>query len=136
MKRSCRDKTLFQLGRGHPRPPARQQHRRALRRRHRPGLTNGLLHPLRILTAQLHMHLADRRTLATWASGGRPLWELLPKIPPPRQGRSPAAQAGSWYGAAVSPSLCAARPRSPRRFPVLDGVLRLVAERGNSLARL
>ncbi|MEU5137421.1 restriction endonuclease [Streptomyces californicus] len=38
------------------------------------------------LAAQLHMRLADRRTLATWASGGRPLWELLPKIPPPRKG--------------------------------------------------
>ncbi|CAH9420190.1 putative membrane protein [Streptomyces globisporus] len=37
------------------------------------------------LAAQLHMHLADRRTLATWASGGRPLWDLLPKIPPPRR---------------------------------------------------
>lgn len=39
------------------------------------------------LATQLHMHLADRRTLATWAGGGRPLWELLPKIPPPRKGR-------------------------------------------------
>lgn len=39
------------------------------------------------LAAQLHMHLADRRTLATWASGGRPLWELLPKVPQPRKGR-------------------------------------------------
>ncbi|MEV7060925.1 restriction endonuclease [Streptomyces microflavus] len=39
------------------------------------------------LAAQLHMHLADRRVLATWASGGRPLWELLPKIPLPRNGR-------------------------------------------------
>ncbi|MEU1124158.1 restriction endonuclease [Streptomyces sp. NPDC005899] len=39
------------------------------------------------LAAQLHMHLADRRTLATWASGGRPLWELLPRIPAPRNGR-------------------------------------------------
>ncbi|MBK3558022.1 restriction endonuclease [Streptomyces sp. MBT56] len=37
------------------------------------------------LAAQLHMHLADRRTLSTWASGGRPLWDLLPKIPPPRR---------------------------------------------------
>ncbi|MFH9500598.1 restriction endonuclease [Streptomyces globisporus] len=37
------------------------------------------------LAAQLHMHLADRRTLATWASGGRPLWDLLPKILPPRK---------------------------------------------------
>ncbi|MEU0002163.1 restriction endonuclease [Streptomyces microflavus] len=39
------------------------------------------------LAAQLHMHLADRRVLATWASGGRPLWEQLPKIPAPRNGR-------------------------------------------------
>lgn len=40
-----------------------------------------------LLAQQLHMHLADRRTLSTWASGGRPLWELLPKVPPPRKGR-------------------------------------------------
>ncbi|MFE9016345.1 restriction endonuclease [Streptomyces cyaneofuscatus] len=39
------------------------------------------------LAAQLRMHLADRRTLATWAGGGRPLWELLPKIPAPRRNR-------------------------------------------------
>ncbi|MFI2360770.1 hypothetical protein ACH5AG_39775 [Streptomyces anulatus] len=39
------------------------------------------------LAAQLHMHLADRRVLATWASGGRPLWELLQKVPPPRKAR-------------------------------------------------
>ncbi len=39
------------------------------------------------LATQLHMHLADRRVLATWASGGRPLWELLQKVPPPRKGR-------------------------------------------------
>ncbi|MEU1091464.1 restriction endonuclease [Streptomyces sp. NPDC005576] len=39
------------------------------------------------LAHQLHMHLADRRILATWASGGRPLWELLPRIPAPRNGR-------------------------------------------------
>lgn len=39
------------------------------------------------LATQLHMHLADRHTLAAWASGGRPLWELLPKMPPPRKGR-------------------------------------------------
>ncbi len=71
-----------------PRPPARQRHRPpAVWRRHRPGRhQRPLLHPLRPLAAQLHMHLADRRTLATWASGGRPLWELLPKIPPPRKG--------------------------------------------------
>ncbi|MFD8621413.1 restriction endonuclease [Streptomyces sp. NPDC059513] len=39
------------------------------------------------LAQQLHMHLADRRILATWANGGRPLWELLPRIPAPRNGR-------------------------------------------------
>ncbi|MFH9698436.1 restriction endonuclease [Streptomyces globisporus] len=39
------------------------------------------------LAQQLHMHLADRRVLATWASGNRPLWELLPRIPQPRSGR-------------------------------------------------
>ncbi|MFD7748041.1 restriction endonuclease [Streptomyces sp. NPDC059698] len=39
------------------------------------------------LAQQLHMHLADRRVLATWASGGRPLWELLPRIPAPRNSR-------------------------------------------------
>ncbi|MFJ3439228.1 restriction endonuclease [Streptomyces cyaneofuscatus] len=39
------------------------------------------------LAAQLRMHLADRLTLATWAGGGRPLWELLPKIPAPRRNR-------------------------------------------------
>lgn len=37
------------------------------------------------LARQLHMHLADRSTLATWAAGSRPLWELLPKIPPPHR---------------------------------------------------
>ncbi|MER5631517.1 restriction endonuclease [Streptomyces nitrosporeus] len=39
------------------------------------------------LAQQLRMHLADRRILAAWASGGRPLWELLPRIPAPRNGR-------------------------------------------------
>ncbi|MFB8085984.1 restriction endonuclease [Streptomyces sp. NPDC055992] len=38
------------------------------------------------LAQQLHMHLADRRMLAAWAAGSRPLWELLPKIPAPRPG--------------------------------------------------
>ncbi|MFZ3561552.1 restriction endonuclease [Streptomyces sp. BH055] len=37
------------------------------------------------LARRLHMHLADRSTLAAWAAGSRPLWELLPKIPPPRR---------------------------------------------------
>ncbi len=30
------------------------------------------------------LHLVDRSTLATWAGGGRPLWELLRAVPPPR----------------------------------------------------
>ncbi|MFI5664493.1 restriction endonuclease [Streptomyces sp. NPDC051684] len=38
------------------------------------------------LARQLHMHLADRSMLATWAAGSRPLWDLLPKVPPPRRG--------------------------------------------------
>ncbi|MFJ9528087.1 restriction endonuclease [Streptomyces cyaneofuscatus] len=51
-------------------------------------VTNGQFStPCAPLAAQLHMHLADRRTLATWAGGGRPLWELLPKIPAPRRNR-------------------------------------------------
>ncbi|RVU19955.1 restriction endonuclease [Streptomyces antnestii] len=37
------------------------------------------------LARQLDMHLVDRRTLATWAAGSRPLWELLPRVPPPRR---------------------------------------------------
>ncbi|MFF8646612.1 restriction endonuclease [Streptomyces sp. NPDC015345] len=37
------------------------------------------------LAGQLHMHLVDRQLLAVWAAGVRPLWELLPKIPPPRR---------------------------------------------------
>ncbi|MFE6667523.1 restriction endonuclease [Streptomyces sp. NPDC057697] len=39
------------------------------------------------LAEQLRMHLADRRTLAAWAGGEQPLWELLPKVPAPRKGR-------------------------------------------------
>ncbi|MEV6759019.1 restriction endonuclease [Streptomyces sp. NPDC051214] len=35
------------------------------------------------LARQLHMHLVDRTLLANWAAGARPLWELLPNIPPP-----------------------------------------------------
>ncbi|THA77213.1 restriction endonuclease [Streptomyces sp. A0642] len=38
------------------------------------------------LAEQLHMHLADRRVLAAWAAGSRPLWELLPRVPGPRAG--------------------------------------------------
>ncbi|MFI8849401.1 restriction endonuclease [Streptomyces sp. NPDC053499] len=31
------------------------------------------------------MHLVDRHMLARWTAGSWPLWELLPKIPPPRR---------------------------------------------------
>lgn len=37
------------------------------------------------LAGALHMHLIDRHLLAQWAAGNRPLWDLLPKIPPPRR---------------------------------------------------
>ncbi|MBK5996169.1 restriction endonuclease [Streptomyces sp. MBT58] len=30
------------------------------------------------------LHLVDRATLTAWAGGGRPLWELLRAVPPPR----------------------------------------------------
>ncbi|WP_445047030.1 restriction endonuclease [Streptomyces drozdowiczii] len=38
------------------------------------------------LAQQLRMHLADRRVLAAWAAGSRPLWELLPRVPAARAG--------------------------------------------------
>ncbi|MEU9046169.1 MULTISPECIES: restriction endonuclease [unclassified Kitasatospora] len=31
--------------------------------------------------------LVDRNTLAGWAAGGRPLWDVLPHVPAPRSGR-------------------------------------------------
>ncbi|MFB7619480.1 restriction endonuclease [Kitasatospora sp. NPDC056181] len=31
--------------------------------------------------------LVDRELLGRWAGGGRPLWELLPRVPAPRPGR-------------------------------------------------
>ncbi|MGO4418068.1 restriction endonuclease [Streptomyces sp. MCAF7] len=31
------------------------------------------------------LHLVDRRLLAEWAGGSRPLWELLQRLPPPRR---------------------------------------------------
>ncbi|WP_205024000.1 restriction endonuclease [Streptomyces sp. HB132] len=31
------------------------------------------------------LHLVDRHTLASWAEGSRPLWELLRAVPPPRR---------------------------------------------------
>lgn len=40
------------------------------------------------LAEQLRMHLADRTVVAHWAAGSRPLWDLLPNIPPPRRSTS------------------------------------------------
>ncbi|MFJ2768487.1 restriction endonuclease [Streptomyces sp. NPDC087300] len=37
------------------------------------------------LARSQQLHLVDRGTLATWAAGPRPLWELLSRIPPPRR---------------------------------------------------
>ncbi|MET9579615.1 restriction endonuclease [Streptomyces massasporeus] len=31
------------------------------------------------------LHVVDRQTLAVWASGSQPLWELLRAVPPPRR---------------------------------------------------
>ncbi|MFD7908604.1 restriction endonuclease [Kitasatospora sp. NPDC059747] len=31
--------------------------------------------------------LVDRPTLARWAAGGQPLWDVLPRVPAPRDGR-------------------------------------------------
>ncbi|MFD7299144.1 restriction endonuclease [Streptomyces sp. NPDC059897] len=47
-------------------------------------VTNGLFSTrCAPLARQLRMHLADRHLLADWAAGSRPLWDLLPQIPPP-----------------------------------------------------
>ncbi|GGV13037.1 restriction endonuclease [Streptomyces filipinensis] len=34
---------------------------------------------------QQRLHVVDRHTLGVWASGSRPLWELLRAVPPPRK---------------------------------------------------
>ncbi|MFJ6509305.1 restriction endonuclease [Streptomyces sp. NPDC091879] len=49
-------------------------------------VTNGRIsNPGRDFARQQRLHLVDRRVLAQWAAGNRPLWELLPMIPPPRK---------------------------------------------------
>lgn len=53
-------------------------------------VTNGrITQPGRTFAQQQRLHLVDRRVLAEWAAGSRPLWELLRAVPPPRQ---PTAQ--------------------------------------------
>ncbi|MEW2558512.1 restriction endonuclease [Streptomyces griseorubiginosus] len=49
-------------------------------------VTNGrITQPGRIFARQQRLHLVDRHLLASWAAGSRPLWELLPALPPPRK---------------------------------------------------
>ncbi|WP_406120318.1 restriction endonuclease [Streptomyces canus] len=48
-------------------------------------VTNGrITQPGRIFARQQRLHLVDRQLLGSWAAGSRPLWELLPSLPPPR----------------------------------------------------
>ncbi|WP_217240174.1 restriction endonuclease [Streptomyces sp. AC555_RSS877] len=49
-------------------------------------VTNGrVTAPAVAFAAQQRLHVVDRQTLAVWASGSRPLWELLRALPPPRR---------------------------------------------------
>jgi restriction system protein len=49
-------------------------------------VTNGrITQPGRVFARQQRLHLVDRQLLGVWAAGSRPLWELLPALPPPRK---------------------------------------------------
>ncbi|MFI8235018.1 restriction endonuclease [Streptomyces sp. NPDC085900] len=49
-------------------------------------VTNGRVSaPAMTFAQQQRLHVVDRQTLAVWASGSRPLWELLRAVPPPRR---------------------------------------------------
>ncbi|WP_406387257.1 restriction endonuclease [Streptomyces sp. NBC_00887] len=49
-------------------------------------VTNGrVTAPAVAFAKQQRLHVTDRHTLAAWASGSRPLWELLQAVPPPRK---------------------------------------------------
>ncbi|MBW8738497.1 MAG: restriction endonuclease [Streptomyces turgidiscabies] len=49
-------------------------------------VTNGrITQPGRVFARQQRLHLVDRQVLGSWAAGSRPLWELLPALPPPRK---------------------------------------------------
>jgi restriction system protein len=49
-------------------------------------VTNGwVTGPAVTFAKQQRLHVVDRQTLAAWASGSRPLWELLRAVPPPRR---------------------------------------------------
>ncbi|WP_431683779.1 restriction endonuclease [Kitasatospora sp. KL5] len=52
-------------------------------------VTNGrFTGPARKWGMEQNVALVDRDVLGRWASSGRPLWELLPRIPAPRTGRN------------------------------------------------
>ncbi|MFD4716169.1 restriction endonuclease [Streptomyces sp. NPDC058430] len=49
-------------------------------------VTNGRIsQPAQGFARSQRLHLVDRRLLEQWARGARPLWEILPAIPPPRK---------------------------------------------------
>lgn len=49
-------------------------------------VTNGrVTAPAVTFAKEQRLHVVDRQTLAAWASGSRPLWELLRAVPPPRR---------------------------------------------------
>lgn len=49
-------------------------------------VTNGrVTAPAVAFARQQRLHVVDRQTLAVWAAGSRPLWELLRAVPPPRR---------------------------------------------------
>ena len=49
-------------------------------------VTNGrVTGPAVTFAKQQRLHVVDRQILAVWASGSRPLWELLRAVPPPRR---------------------------------------------------
>jgi restriction system protein len=49
-------------------------------------VTNGrVTAPAVKFAKQQRLHVVDRHTLGLWASGSRPLWELLRAVPPPRK---------------------------------------------------
>ncbi|MGW7673023.1 restriction endonuclease [Streptomyces sp. NPDC054775] len=49
-------------------------------------VTNGrITQPGRTFAEEQRPHLVDRRLLGEWATGTRPLWQLLRAVPPPRR---------------------------------------------------
>ncbi|GAA0465971.1 restriction endonuclease [Streptomyces olivaceiscleroticus] len=49
-------------------------------------VTNGrVTAPAVTFAKQQRLHVVDRHTLAVWAAGSQPLWELLRAVPPPRR---------------------------------------------------